>query len=108
MEHEISSPHSQQHPTYPYPEADQTSPRPPILYFDDPFSYFLPTYALGFQMASFAQVSPPKHPFPLFVIYVPPNSFFMIWLSEKYLATNTNINSYPANVENMVGSCAFL
>jgi len=44
MEHEISSQQSQQRPTYPYPEADQPSLRPHILFLDYPFSYYFPIY----------------------------------------------------------------
>jgi len=42
MEPEGSLPHSQKTATCPYPEPDQSSPRPLTPPFEDPFLYYPP------------------------------------------------------------------
>jgi hypothetical protein len=60
MEPEGSLSCSQDSATCPYPEPDQSSPRPPILYLEDPFLYYPDTCALLLQGVYFPQVSPSK------------------------------------------------
>jgi hypothetical protein len=45
MEPESSSPHSQAHATYPYPEPDQSSPHTHIPLPEGPSYYYPPIYA---------------------------------------------------------------
>ena len=60
MEPEGSLPNSQQPDTCPYPQPDQSSSRPPIPLFYDPFQHETSTYSQFFQVAFFFEVSPPK------------------------------------------------
>ena len=60
LKHDISSPYSQQPVTCPYPKADESTSRPPILI---PFGSILILFShlrLGLPGGSFPPVSPPK------------------------------------------------
>ena len=88
MEPEVSLPHSQLPATYPYPEADQSSPYPHIPLPEDPSVYYSLIYAWVFQVVSFPKVSLPKtclHLFsPTYMLHAPPVSFFSILSPVEY------------------------
>jgi len=59
MEPDCPLPHLQVPTACPYPEADKSSPCPPIPLPEDPSRYYLPIYAWVFHVVSFPQVSLP-------------------------------------------------
>ena len=59
MEPKVSLLHSQERNTGPYPEPDQSSARPSVLFLEDPCWYYPPFYAYILQVVSFSRVSPP-------------------------------------------------
>ena len=99
MEPEGSLPNSQEPTTCPYPERDRSSPYPNIPLLEDPiliiiiiiiyYNYFYPPiYAWILRVISSHQISPSKTCIDLsshlYVLHVPPISFFSIWSPELY------------------------
>jgi len=85
MEHNGSSPHSQEPATCPYPEPDQSSPYPPIPLLED--QIILPS-SLGLRLpsclfpsghATKTLYAPVLSPYVLGATLI---SFFLIWLAE--------------------------
>ena len=93
MEPEGSLPCSKVPATCPYPEPPRSRPYPHILLPEDLSKYYPPIYAWVSQVASFPQVSPPKHcthlSSPPYALHAPPISFFSILSSEQYWARST-------------------
>jgi hypothetical protein len=52
--------HSQELSTGPYPEPDESGPYHPILFLQDPFLCYSPTYIYAFLVVSFLMAFPPK------------------------------------------------
>jgi hypothetical protein len=82
MKPEGSSPRSQKPATCPYPEPHQFSPRPVSYFFKIHFNISF-RLCLGLPIGLFPSGSPHQN------LRAPRISFFLIWITPKYLMSST-------------------